>query len=88
MVGKQADHKATSTTMGRGIRAAAWVLASVLSANAETHTVQVGGGGLDKFSPDTLTARDGDVVIYSFHSGVSPALLPLVPRLTAARTTL
>lgn len=56
------------------------------SANTTTHTVKVGDGGL-KFSPDTLTARDGDVVTYSFHSGVSSGLLLLYPPTNTHRTT-
>lgn len=67
------DDKEKSTTMRqRRIRAAAWLLASLSEVHAATHSVKVGEGGLT-FSPETLMAEDGDVISYSFHSGVSPA---------------
>lgn len=44
---------------------AAIALFSLLSANAETHTVQVGMGGLT-FTPATITAKAGDDVAFQF----------------------
>lgn len=70
----------------RRIRTAAWLLASLSSARATTHAVKVGDGGL-KFSPETLTARNGDVISYSFHSGVSPTSLALLIPANTSRTT-
>ena len=46
----------------------AWLLFA--GAYAAVHDVEVGGDGTG-FSPDTLTAKDGDVISYSFHAGVS-----------------
>ena len=63
--------EASITMRQRRIRAVAWLLAALSSANVTAHNVKVGDGGL-KFSPDVLTAKDGAVVTYSFHSGVSP----------------
>lgn len=70
----------------RKIRAVAWLLASLSTARATTHAVKVGDGGL-KFSPETLTARNGDVISYSFHSGVSPTSLLLSTLSNTSRTT-
>lgn len=69
----------------RRIRSAAWLLASLSRAHAAVHDVKVGEDGLG-FSPDTLEAREGDVINYSFHSGVSPQHPSAVHILTAAQS--
>ena len=54
----------------RRILSAVWLLAFISAGHAAIHYVKVGDDGL-RFSPDTLEAREGDVINYSFHSGVS-----------------
>lgn len=70
----------------RRIRSAAWLLASLSRTHAAVHDVKVGDDGFS-FSPDTLEAREGDVINYSFHSGVSPQHTKAVQTLTLSRAT-
>ncbi|SPN98400.1 uncharacterized protein DNG_01445 [Cephalotrichum gorgonifer] len=52
----------------RTVRPALCLLAALSTAHAATHTVKVGADGA-LFDPETLEARVGDIITYSFYSG-------------------